>query len=302
MPSRHCIAAFSASIAIAIGSPAHADIPGSERAVLESLYVSTDGANWSNKDNWNGPPGTECFWYGIYCNGAGTNITFIQLAGDNLSGTLPALADLTELVGFKAGNSHLTGAIPPLDQLAKLEIFDVNRNQLTGPIPSLAGLNLLYDFEVWNNELSGPIPPLAGLSALGSFYAFNNQLTESIPPLAGLVNLSEFHVYGNHLAGPIPALAGLVALSEFEVDGNELTGGIPDLAGIPLTVFRVGGNRLDGTLPTAPAGLQAGASSVCVNHFPGSSYVDDASWDAATGSTPWFAPCNVVYANGFEAP
>jgi hypothetical protein len=91
-------------------------------------------------------------------------------------------------------------------------------------------------------------------------------------------------------------------LNEFEVDDNELTGSIPNLAGLPLTVFRVGGNRLDGNLPSAPAGLQPGASSLCVNVFPLASYVDDAAWDAATGTIPWYTPCNVVYANGFDAP
>jgi hypothetical protein len=281
--------------------PAHADIPVTERAVLQAMYTSTNGVNWNNNTNWNGAVGTECTWYGVYCNGTGTNVDFIVLNGDNLTGTLPALGDLTELSGFEAAINNLTGAIPQLDQLAKLETFDVNRNQFTGPIPSLTGLSVLSDFEVWNNQLTS-LPSLTGLSNLYSFYAFNNNLTGTIPALAGLANLVEFHVYHNQLTGPIPSLAGLAALSEFEVDDNQLSGPIPDLAGVPLTVFRVGGNQLDGTLPTAPAGLHAGASSLCVNYLPGSSYIDDAAWDAATGITPWYAPCNAIFASGFGPP
>jgi hypothetical protein len=301
MHRTHCIL-LASLVAVASGT-AVADIPPTERAALLALYAATDGANWTHNDGWNtAVAGTECSWYGVTCAGAGTNVTFLQMSNNNLTGVLPSLDGLTQLGGFNAANSHLSGSLPVLDQLSKLEIFDVNRNQLTGSIPSLAGLSLLYDFEVWNNQLSGPIPPLDSLTSLGSFYAFNNQLSGPIPALAGLVNLSEFHVYKNHLTGPIPSLTGLVALNEFEVDDNLLTGPIPDLAGVPLTVFRVGGNRLDGNLPSAPAGLQAGASSLCVNAFPLASYVDDSSWDAATGNVPWYAPCNAVYANGFEAP
>jgi Leucine rich repeat N-terminal domain len=297
----HCtlLASF---VAVASGT-AVAAIPPTERTTLLALYAATDGANWYHNDGWNSAvAGTECSWYGVTCASSGTNVTFLQMSNNNLAGVLPSLDGLTQLGGFNAANSHLSGTLPALDQLSKLEIFDVNRNQLTGSIPSLAGLSLLYDFEVWNNQLSGPIPPLDSLTSLGSFYAFNNQLSGPIPTLAGLVSLSEFHVYKNQLTGTIPSLTGLVALNEFEVQDNQLTGSIPDLAGVPLTVFRVGGNRLDGNLPSAPAALQPGASSLCVNAFPSASYVDDAGWDAATGTVPWYSPCNAVYANGFEAP
>jgi hypothetical protein len=299
---RACCILLCSLVAFA-GGRAHAAIPPSERAALLSLYAATDGANWTHNDGWSTAlADTECSWYGVTCAGSGNNVTFLQLTNNNLTGELPSLDALAQLVGFNAANSHLSGSLPALDQLSKLEIFDVDRNQLTGSIPSLAGLSVLYDFEVWSNQLSGSIPPLDSLASLGSFYAFDNQLSGPIPALAGLGNLTEFHVYKNKLTGSIPSLTGLTALSEFEVDDNLLTGSIPDLAGVPLTVFRVGGNRLDGSLPAAPAGLQAGASSLCVNVFPLASYVDDANWDAATGNTPWYTPCNLVYANGFDAP
>jgi len=289
-------------MSLTVVSIAHAGIPASERDVLQAIYTGTDGANWYNNANWNGAAGTECTWYGVYCNVGQTHVTLIQLSADNLTGSLPALDGLTELTGFKAGLNQIGGSIPALDQLSKLEIFDVNRNQLSGMIPSLAGLSLLSDFEVWSNQLDGPLPALAGLTNLGGFYAHNNKLTGSIPNLASLVNLTEFHVYNNKLTGPIPPLAGLVALSEFEVDNNQLTGSIPDLTGVPLTILRVGGNGLTGGLPAAPNTLQPGASSVCVNFFPQSSYSADASWDVATGISPWYTPCNVVFADGFQGP
>ena len=41
-------------------SLAQAAIPASERAVLDALYASTNGAGWVNKTGWGGAAGTEC--------------------------------------------------------------------------------------------------------------------------------------------------------------------------------------------------------------------------------------------------
>lgn len=45
---------------LGLSLPAAADIPASERAVLEDLYNGTDGANWTNNSNWMDAAGTEC--------------------------------------------------------------------------------------------------------------------------------------------------------------------------------------------------------------------------------------------------
>jgi len=67
-----------------------------------------------------------------------------------------------------------------------------------------------------------------------------------------------------------------------------------------LHYFRVGENHLTGGLPVAPSGLVAGDSTLCANDFPESSYVASPAWDAATGATPWYTPCNEIFKNGFE--
>jgi hypothetical protein len=291
--------ALLAWLAVVASAPAFAAIPPSERAVLQAIYANTNGGGWLNNTGWNGAPGTECLWYGVFCDPGQTTVTYIGLSGNNLVGALTPLDALPNLNGFSAGYNHLSGSIPPFGQMTKLETFDVNRNQLTGPIPSLAGLSSIYDFEVWENQLTGALPSLAGLTTLGTFYAFNNQLTGSIPSLDGLVNLTEFYVYENKLTGSIPVFTGLVNLNDFEADHNLLTGPIPDLAGVPIKVLNVGANQLDGVVPPAPSGLQSGVSKLCVNYFPATSYVDDAGWDAATGVTPWYQTCKIVFADGF---
>ena len=71
-------------------------IPETERAALISLYESTDGDNWKDNTNWNGPVGTECSWYGVKCfSGA---VYELDLEGNNLNGKIPAaIGSLTRL-------------------------------------------------------------------------------------------------------------------------------------------------------------------------------------------------------------
>ena len=174
-------------------------------------------------------------------------------------------------------------------------------NQLTGTIPSLTGLTNLAGFSAYNNQLTGTIPSLTSLTNLFNFDVGSNQLTGTIPSLTGLTNLGYFDVGSNQLTGTVPSLTGLTNLIGFSTDNNQLTGTIPDLTGLAvLGYLKVGANHLSGVLPAATNGLVPGGSSLCPNDFPESSYTDAPAWDAATGFTPWYTPCNLIFANGFE--
>ena len=291
------IAALLLSVSL---TPARAEIPASERAVLEALYISTDGDNWTDNTGWNGPtvcpgaviPGnpnaTASPWTGVFCGviGSADHVVSINLADNNLTGPLPALANLTELRRFFAystngdGSSNvtslppdlasltklerfsvagngpgLTGTIPSLSALTNLAQFRVNHNGLIGSLPSLAGLSNLQIFWAQNNALSGPLPANmfgSGLPALVEFRIENNQLTGQLP---GNLNVStdlvDFRANHNRLSGPIPALSGLASLRYFIVHNNQLGGSIPPLGGLgDLEAFSAGYNQLTGTIPT----------------------------------------------------
>ena len=161
---------FGAALVLIVSS-IQAAIPASERAALLAFYASTNGNSWYTNQGWNGPPGTECTWYGITCDASGNFVTGIYL------------------------RNSLTGSLPSnLNNLTHLSDFDVQSNQLTGPIPSLTGLTSLFNFYVAHNKLAGPIPALDGLTTLVRFHVEANQLSGPIPALAGLTNLAEFEV------------------------------------------------------------------------------------------------------------
>lgn len=177
-------------------APALAEIPAAERDVLDALYASTDGPNWTNKTNWNtatpvcpgttpvpgsGIGATYSDWHGIICGVIGGNdhVVVVDLGDNNLTGPLPELANLTELRRFFAystngdGSSNVTSLPPDLASLTKLDRFSVAGNGpgLTGTIPSLSALTNLQQFRVNHNGLTGSLPSLAGLSNLQIFWA-----------------------------------------------------------------------------------------------------------------------------------
>lgn len=249
--------------ALLFGVAAHAAIPASERATLVNLYAYTDGGHWDpdHRTGWNGPPGTECNWYGITCDGSGSTVTAMDLSGAGLYGRLPDLSALknvesldfhqTATSGIGAVN-EIFGPLPELSALTKLRVFYANNMYaLEGDIPALTELTNLVEFKVFNCQLSGSIPPLSGLTHLTTFDVHNNRMAGEIPALTGLTSLVNFTVYGNHLTGPLPDLTGLTDLQTFHVGGNQLTGGLPDLGGLQnLNSFDVGGNLLDGHIET----------------------------------------------------
>lgn len=228
----------------------HAAIPASERTVLQNLYAYTDGTEWANQDGWNGPPGTECNWYGITCDTAGATVTGIDLSGNGLYGSLPPLAGLTNLETFDIHQTAMSGigpynflygSIPPLNGLKNLTSFVVNNTFFSGSIPSLSGLIQLEHFECPRCGLTGPIPSLQGLTNLQYFDVSYNQLSGSIPSLAGLSQLRYFRV-GGSLTGAIPDPSGLTKLQTYIVGGYQLTGGVPGLIDLPnLKTFDVYG-------------------------------------------------------------
>lgn len=140
--------------------PSHGQVPESDRQVLLALYNASNGPGWTNASGWNGPPGGECAWFGIACNGG--RVVVINLQANGLAGTLPAIAALSELVQFNVRNNQLTGPLPALAGMSRLAFFTAGGNQFSGSLPSLAGLAALNTFEVSNNQLSGTCPAWPG--------------------------------------------------------------------------------------------------------------------------------------------
>ena len=83
-----------------------------EREALIALYKATNGDNWTNNTNWcSDKPVSE--WYGITALTNPTRILAIDLATNNLSGTLPdEIGNLPNLNSLHLPYNNLKGGIP----------------------------------------------------------------------------------------------------------------------------------------------------------------------------------------------
>ena len=228
----------------------------SDRAALEALYHATDGPNWSSSEGWltEEPLG---LWHGVSV-GAG-RVTEVRLAGNNLSGSIPAeLGRLGQLTFLNLDDNNLSGPIPAeLGQLNQLTTgLSLNGNNLSGPIPAELGqLSRSTYLGLAHNNLTGPIPPELGqLSRLRVLHLPRNNLSGPIPAELGRLvdELWNLNLLGNNLSGPIPAELGqLDQLTDLLLSFNNLSGPIPAELGQldRLRGLAIFGNSLSGPIP-----------------------------------------------------
>jgi Leucine-rich repeat (LRR) protein len=243
----------------------HGDIPASERAVLITLYTSTNGDNWTDNNGWKTPPldidgfampGTEGSWKGVTVSG--DHVSHIDLDSNQLSGSIPSqLGNLSKLERLSLTANPLSGGIPSqLGNLSNLLELDLGGNLLSGSIPSqLGNLSKLEKLYLGFNQLSGSIPSeLGNLNNLEHLFLFNNQLSGSIPSeLGNLSNLEYLLLYDNQLSRSIPSeLGNLSNIREIALGFNRLSGSIPSQLGnlSNLTYLRLYSNQLSGSIPS----------------------------------------------------
>ncbi|MDE2878525.1 MAG: Ig-like domain-containing protein [Gemmatimonadota bacterium] len=160
-----------------------------DRAILETLYRSLGGPNWSRRRaGWltDQPLGT---WDGVRVDGDG-RVVELRLSSNNLSGRIPAeLGNLSRLRALYLSGNSIVGPIPAaIGDLSRLEELYLTFNPLTGEIPAEIGKlsNLRVLDLASTNGLRGSIP--AELGALGELEELrlnDNRLTGPIPPELG---------------------------------------------------------------------------------------------------------------------
>jgi Leucine-rich repeat (LRR) protein len=237
-----------------------------QRQALIAFYNATNGDGWTENSGWKTPPlyadgfampGTESGWHGLTVDPGTHTVTGIDLAGNNLDGTIPAeIGDLTSLINLDLHDNRLTGPIPAeIGNLPNLLVIDLSFNQLSDSIPAqLGNLAGLYKLLLNKNLLSGPIPAeLSNLSNLGYLHLDNNRLSGPIPAELGrLSNLCQLILWSNELDGSIPPeLGNLINLQWLVLRYNKLSGEIPAELGqlINLYALRLGDNQLSGEIP-----------------------------------------------------
>jgi hypothetical protein len=158
-----------------------------------------------------------------------TNLTFINVANNKITGPLPSFTGTPNLRVAVYNNNLYSGTIPVYSSL--LANFQCLNNNLSGTIPDLTNNNGWTNFLVHDNNLTGPIPPsLSNQNNILIFSCYDNPLTGSIPNINSCTKLQRFLLASCNLTGSIPNLTNNVDLTECWFHNNRLTGTIPSLS------------------------------------------------------------------------
>eukprot|EP00735_Rhodelphis_limneticus_P013756 TRINITY_DN7710_c0_g1::TRINITY_DN7710_c0_g1_i1::g.18508::m.18508 TRINITY_DN7710_c0_g1::TRINITY_DN7710_c0_g1_i1::g.18508 ORF type:complete len:167 (+),score=44.84,sp/Q9FPJ5/LRR1_ARATH/43.30/2e-19,LRR_4/PF12799.2/0.00032,LRR_4/PF12799.2/5.7e-06,LRR_4/PF12799.2/6.7e-06,LRR_1/PF00560.28/2.9,LRR_1/PF00560.28/1.1,LRR_1/PF00560.28/0.66,LRR_1/PF00560.28/5.2,LRR_8/PF13855.1/0.0089,LRR_8/PF13855.1/5e-07,LRR_6/PF13516.1/1.2e+03,LRR_6/PF13516.1/50,LRR_6/PF13516.1/4,LRR_6/PF13516.1/1.1e+02,LRR_7/PF13504.1/8. len=126
-----------------------------DHKVLEILYDSTNGDEWTNSAGWMSAS-EHCTWHGIQCNHEG-RVQGLYLSMNELEGTIPPeIGSLEALESLHFAGNRLEGTIPEeMGKLVNLKTLFVGGNQLTGTVPaSIAKLHKLVFVNFSGNNVT----------------------------------------------------------------------------------------------------------------------------------------------------
>ncbi|KAG0485305.1 hypothetical protein HPP92_009384 [Vanilla planifolia] len=141
-------------------------VPLSGRTLTRDVIAMEDIARSFNNppSDWKGDPcmPEENSWTGVSCNinGSFARVTQLDLTNFEISGTLSdSIENLTAISKIWLSGNKLSGTIPQMTNLKELVSLHLADNEFTGQIPSsLGNLPKIKEIFLQNNKLSGPIP------------------------------------------------------------------------------------------------------------------------------------------------
>jgi Leucine-rich repeat (LRR) protein len=201
-----------------------AQIFESQREALIDLYNSTGGDNWTNKDGWLGPVGTECKWSGVDCNRYEEYVEGLNLWFENMTGELPeSIQNLHFLKRLQISNSNVIGessVIGKLNNLTTLILSSANLTEVPSGIENIQNLNIL---DLSNNNLSAVPAEIGRLSHLTELNLSDNNISALPTEIGNLYQLSNLNISNNNLTNLPYELANLNNLTSLKLSSNELT-------------------------------------------------------------------------------
>lgn len=266
-----------------------------DAAVLDHLYRTTGGPDWTNSAGWFETPALG-EWHGVTADSIGRVLTLdltrnglvgelggdwaglgemtrLRLTGNPLSGPLPLSLTRLPLVELHcSGTSLCTPAAASFRAWLSAIASHAGTGMECPPVPdreALAALHAAADGPNWVNAdnwlTDAPLEEWYGVEtdAEGRVVQLdlgNNALSGVIPPEIGDLEAMEGLVlWGNELSGRVPPELGeLPNLATVHLEDNLLSGAIPpELGDLPaLEILGLGLNLLSGAIPPELGGLE----------------------------------------------
>ncbi|KAI3861200.1 hypothetical protein MKW92_012299 [Papaver armeniacum] len=183
-----------------------------------------------------------------------TSLSVLDLADQNLQGSIPHLPQLKELyVGVNPNlNVNLTWFFN--QQWPELQVLSIHSTEVNGSIPSsISNASSLVSLHMYGCAIQGSLPDsISNLSQLQNLELDHNNIAGFIPPsISKLKKLQILSLTQNNLQGFIPeSICEMSALSQINLGRNNLSGTIPSCIGKPrnLQKLQISGNSIGGSI------------------------------------------------------
>ncbi|KAL2642427.1 hypothetical protein R1flu_010014 [Riccia fluitans] len=190
----------------------------------------------------------------------------IYLNGRNLRGGIPdAMLNLRNVSVIDFSGNNLTGPIPDLSNMTSLTKVNFDFNTLSGSFPNMSGLHDITEITLKKNNIRGTVPAslFQHRSLKTLLMSENVLLSGQLPKMDQLTNLTRLELESCALNGTIPASIGSATKLNILYFGLESAFGAstrPQFVNGPSVVVSVlstpaadsdaGNNTLTGPLPT----------------------------------------------------
>ncbi|PRP87725.1 adiponectin receptor protein 2 [Planoprotostelium fungivorum] len=223
------------------------------------------------------PPGNTSYcttFSGITCDGYG-RVTAIDLSNRSLTGSIPtSITSLTSLQSINLRNNNLTGYIPPLNALNQLVYLYLDNNQLNVKSWNIFPSSLLTLTLSQNSITGSPFSDLNCYLALQTIDLSYNLMDGNIPDLFNyLINVISLNVgYNYAITSNIPpSLTSCYALKSLSLNNMNLFGPIIDLSSTLISSMNFAFTNINATIPSWMSGRSFDVINLSM--IPGSYFI-----------------------------